>query len=535
MKTPQKAGRKPSPLWKWLLDDPQPPKQEISVCQHCLGSVSHHHHSHIVETHLQKCGAFKDFLAARPLLPQPSWLGSKRGRSVSVDDEKPIELPSPKTPKKGSDLFTPEQKQNLINCIAMYVFTSTTSFLGIENTHLVRGFKEIGVKLPDRHALGGRILDENYSRVKSVVEEKLQNDSWTLATDAWSNVNKEPVINYTMVNPSQSTFLSSVYTGEESHTGEYLTQETKQVMDRWGSQIVGMVTDNAQANKKSWRFLREMYPDKYFYGCVCHCLNLIVKDIFDPTPTQLVRTPFKPLIEFMKECKSLVSFLTNTGCIHATLRKLQRAQDVPQLTSPVITRWGTLLSCFENLLKSDRFIRTIVNGDRHFIDKRGLTPQQIKKRKSIHEFVNREDYITNLEKGVSILTPICGPLKMFESDTVPLSEVHREFLRLPGVIKQIDVKILSQEENKYLLNIVDERWKFIQNDCHTISYRLDPRYVGEELTDTKKNSVDELIINSFPPDQRDKVIGELDEFILTFQSEKRKPEPTSRYLCLSLK
>jgi len=63
------------------------------------------------------------------------------------------------------------------------------------------------------------------------------------------------------------------------------------VIESFHSQIVGMVTDNISANKKSWKILEQKFPDKYFYGCVCHTLNLIVKDLFPNNPTNEGKVP----------------------------------------------------------------------------------------------------------------------------------------------------------------------------------------------------------------------------------------------------
>ncbi len=46
--------------------------------------------------------------------------------------------------------------------------------------------------------------------------------------------------------------------------------------------VAGVVTDNTSANKKAWEILEKEFPDRFFYGCAAHGLNLLVKDIFYP-------------------------------------------------------------------------------------------------------------------------------------------------------------------------------------------------------------------------------------------------------------
>ncbi len=41
----------------------------------------------------------------------------------------------------------------------------------------------------------------------------------------------------------------------------------------------GCCTDNASNNTNAWQLLHQKYPNKHFYGCICHALHLLVKDI----------------------------------------------------------------------------------------------------------------------------------------------------------------------------------------------------------------------------------------------------------------
>ena len=64
----------------------------------------------------------------------------------------------------------------------------------------------------------------------------------------------------------------------------FIFEDIKRVIDALeerGIQIAGVVTDNTNTNKAVWRMLEDEYPDKFFYGCVCHALHLLVRDILD--------------------------------------------------------------------------------------------------------------------------------------------------------------------------------------------------------------------------------------------------------------
>jgi Protein of unknown function (DUF 659) len=95
------------------------------------------------------------------------------------------------------------------------------------------------------------------------------------------------------------------------------------------SHVVGAVTDNTSTNKVAWSLLKQRFPGRFFQGCASHCLHLLVKDIFCTTKTkrgQNVATypddyPFEYLLEFVAECKELVSFFHNHHFHQALLTK----------------------------------------------------------------------------------------------------------------------------------------------------------------------------------------------------------------------
>lgn len=92
----------------------------------------------------------------------------------------------------------------------------------------------------------------------------------------------EPIVNYMVVSPSRSFFLESVSTKNQAHTAQWIAEDLSRVIDSIPPPTVvsGAVTDSTSTNKLAWKILEQKYPHKYFHGCVCHCLNLLVKDIF---------------------------------------------------------------------------------------------------------------------------------------------------------------------------------------------------------------------------------------------------------------
>ncbi|CAB5150404.1 unnamed protein product [Rhizophagus irregularis] len=85
--------------------------------------------------------------------------------------------------------------------------------------------------------------------------------------DGWSNINKEPLINYMITTP-KPIFYKSVNTKKQSYNAENIAKGIEDVMIEAGiNKFVAVITDNANNMKAAWRILKEKYPNKIFLGC----------------------------------------------------------------------------------------------------------------------------------------------------------------------------------------------------------------------------------------------------------------------------
>ena len=130
--------------------------------------------------------------------------------------------------------------------------------------------------------LSGQLLDLWNRRCEQAVENFFQNslNYVTLGCDSWTDTNGRSIINYIAMNTTNTLYLTSVNTEQETHTAECLYRETSAIIDKYPEHIIGCCTDNAYANQKMWKMIEENYPGKFAYGCNCHALHLLVKDIF---------------------------------------------------------------------------------------------------------------------------------------------------------------------------------------------------------------------------------------------------------------
>jgi hypothetical protein len=76
--------------------------------------------------------------------------------------------------------------------------------------------------------------------------------------------------------------------------------------------------------------------------------------------------PFEYLLEFVPECKDLVSFFHNNHFYQALLTKSLEEKGLRMLQRPGPTRWWSIQACLYSILKAERVLHWIVSN-RNFI------------------------------------------------------------------------------------------------------------------------------------------------------------------------
>jgi hypothetical protein len=113
------------------------------------------------------------------------------------------------------------------------------------------------------------------------------------------------------------------------------------------------------------------------------------------------------------------------------------------------------------------------------------------KREAVFNMVTREDWLEQLKKCLSILTPINKYLVKFQKDSVPLSDVYQCCESLPFEFEEN--QYLSHVDKAYLKKLVMGRWNFCYSDAHGVAYLLDPRFTGSRMDLDLKEKVLEFV------------------------------------------
>ncbi|KAG6586974.1 Transposase [Phytophthora cinnamomi] len=124
-----------------------------------------------------------------------------------------------------------------------------------------------GVEVPSADQLSTTLLDRAYTKSLKTMEKSLSGRMATLVSDAWTDINGQPVMNYVVVCGKNTHFLESVYTGARAHDTEYLTADIGRVIAKYSFLKIGaVVTDNTRANQATWKALKAKFPKTSFHG-----------------------------------------------------------------------------------------------------------------------------------------------------------------------------------------------------------------------------------------------------------------------------
>ena len=187
-----------------------------------------------------------------------------------------------------------------------------------------------------------------------------------IATDGWSNIRNEHLVNFVLVLPNHSPILfKTIDTSGTSQTGEEIFRKIKEVILEIGAEkINAVVTDNAANMRKAWKLIEAEYPHIFANGCAAHMLNLLVKDIIDDEyEVQYAET--------LSEAVQISKFIKTRGPLSQKFRSLQTiSKDSTRrfLSLPVDTRWYTQYNCISNVLHN-RSILAQLAADRELMEK----------------------------------------------------------------------------------------------------------------------------------------------------------------------
>ncbi|CAG8755210.1 15804_t:CDS:1, partial [Dentiscutata erythropus] len=146
-----------------------------------------------------------------------------------------------------------DQKE-LENLLARAFYLAGISFNIIENNDIKAVFqKDIPwFKVPSRYHLSNTLLNQEYVKIKQLVESILNESEYLCITsNGWSNIHRLQVINYMITTP-RPFFYKAIFTGKKHHTAINLARGIENIINEVGeNKIAAIITDNANIIKAS--------------------------------------------------------------------------------------------------------------------------------------------------------------------------------------------------------------------------------------------------------------------------------------------
>ena len=393
------------------------------------------------------------------------WIALKRSTSGSGSPD--VSSKYSKITDWASRMSDSERKQCDTE-LALAFFSGGVPFRFIENPHLLRatGLLRPGYKPPSRRQLSNQLLDDCYSSLQAEISTEMSKATYvSLATDAWTNVNGESVINFIVLLP-RPVFYEAVYTADNSHTADYLADATAEIIRKIGTEkVVSVVMDNAAANTSATKKLQDTFKATPLtcVGCAAHWLNLLAKDI---TKLDVYRITLSHAVQVIKT-------FTNKHVVAAKFADLQLATYSRKiaLQLPVETRWISRCNALGSLVDSKTALRQFCVLPELSSLLSGSKEAEVKRNVLSDEF-----WVMATELRAH-LTPISGSILQLEKETGVLSAVYEQFQILSDFYKSSELPNAAE-----VLELFEKRWIDYFSPAVAIARLLNPAYVGQQET-----------------------------------------------------
>lgn len=350
---------------------------------------------------------------------------------------------------------------------ARAVYSSGTPLQIVENENWKLFFKLLRPAwvVPSRYKLSTCHLESEFNIVRQKVESKIsESHSLGLMCDGWTNIRREPIINYVITTP-EPIFYKTISTKAISHSGAYIAKEISSIIQDLGpNKVLGIVTDNAKSMKSAWAILKNEYDHLEAYGCVAHGLNLLAKDIAD----------LKYISSVVTSGKNIVKEINLSHKLNAIFKEKQTEKQLT-LKLPVKTRWDSHVASLGSILHNKSVLQSVA------IDKRveKILSEYAKKKLLSDTFWNA---ITQIHE---LLKPIADWITIIEGDAPQISLVPTIFRD----IKNHLIQCLNPGFNSHVSENKDQIMLFLENrkifcitSLHYAANILDPMLHGKNLT-----------------------------------------------------
>ncbi|CAD6225520.1 unnamed protein product [Miscanthus lutarioriparius] len=257
-----------------------------------------------------------------------------------------------------------ERTHEVHKYIARWVYTHAIPFNACDNDEFKQMVEAIGqfgagLKPPTQYDLRERLLEEEYARTKSLLQEreaeKLKNGC-SIMTDAWSDRKRRSIMNLCTNCADGTSFISSKEMLDVSHTNEVIFELVDKAIEDIGpDNVVQVVTNNASNNMGAKKLLLEKRPQIFWTSCATHTINLMLQEI-----SNMAR--FKKVIDQAKTFTIFVYGHTRT------LECLRYFTEEKEIIRSGVTRFASTFLTLNSIQEKKDQLRKMVVHILHLVD-----------------------------------------------------------------------------------------------------------------------------------------------------------------------
>ena len=312
----------------------------------------------------------------------------------------------------------------------------------------------------------------------------------TITDDGWKDVAGITVLNGCAVYAKGATFVRSAQVQGVRKDANLMAMHLRELITTVGpSNVVQVITDNANVMVQAKRNLQEMYPHITFGGCCAHGVDLAIEDIceFDC---------FKPMLQ---KARTLNHFIASRDAASTGLaRCAERLREAhPQLIGghgspfklimPGETRFGTQIIMAERLKLMRPAVCQLFDSA-EYIER--IDPKWKEKHFAAAEIVASATFWKQLGEFIELMMPIFLLLRTFDGDTPSIGKVWYKLWQLGESIKTFKGCGITEDTRMQMHAKFYARWNLINTRLHAAGFMLDPEFWDAEYG---QDSNDEVI------------------------------------------
>lgn len=452
----------PSDVWRHFTQVDVKGKP-LWTCKYC--GKAYGKNATKLQMHIFKC---QQFLQAH--IPSAKGSTSAEPQPIPFDSG-----PLPSASGNSSGLFDywdsmdEHSQRNADECFARAVYATGSPLTLPSNVYWQRFFNILrpAYNPPTAHALSTHLLDEEFERVQATVKQTITKaESISVISKGWSNV--QGAINYIVTTP-QPVYYKSSDTSEHRHTGAFIAEELKKVIEEVGpGKVFALVTDSAANMEEAWTSVEQTYPHIATIGCASHSFNLFFKYMMT---LRSMDTLYQIATQIVKCVKGNQVALT----IYVSKQKQKNKSVELKLYSN--TNGGGVAIMFDSLLDGRESLQEMALSQTAEIER------------ELQRILLDNVFWERLCSGLSILKPVAKAIAKIEDDDAVLSDVVGLFAELKdGLQAVLPSSLLLEAEEAAVLDSVEKHRKFCQKPLHAAAFMLDPKYDGCELSGEEVSS-----------------------------------------------